>query len=492
MRYSLAFLGKILGFFLCLVTPSLSQTAEEKCVVPQGREREFLKISEIKTRPENLQPVAHAPDPLPDDCEFYLRAWENFLYATMPNENNEAAFLRYKTYADVFGMKPSPRYAKQDFGPLNVALRGPQFPDAEFPTMLVTARQLTMDDFRQAGVNTMLVDQNGNPVFYALHLNDMLVKFIEDYKLNTVAGLEDAPKSLSFRTGAVELKSAWMIVDPENPPRDYILAKAMVPLFKMAGKKIEFDGAKMRPVTVAMLALHVVTAIEGHPELVWATFEHVNHGKTWENDVAPAAVKNPGQKPLAIATPAGSHFSLYPDTGATIGAPLESANKIMHDDELKLIDYAKQLFAPTTPAYRVYPSSVRSEKDTTPEEDDAVVALNSDIESLFTAFKLENSDVRSNYKLVGATWLNYPDTDFKDRKSFSGENNELGEPLLGGENRLSSTAIESFTQDETNFSFGSPNCFSCHNTLTAPAGRISISHLFSKFLRDQQTDVSLK
>ena len=36
------------------------------------------------------------------------------------------------------------------------------------------------------------------------------------------------------------------------------------------------DGDKTRVVTVALLGIHVVGTIEGHPEFVWSTFEHVN------------------------------------------------------------------------------------------------------------------------------------------------------------------------------------------------------------------------
>jgi hypothetical protein len=68
--------------------------------------------------------------------------------------------------------------------------------------------------------------------------------------------------------------------------------------------------------------------------------------------------------------------------------------------------------------------------------------------------------------------------------------------LLGGEDRLSSTAMETFTQAPDAF----PNCFSCHNTqpittngtpqsrdptstltITKPA-LINVSHIFSEFV----------
>jgi hypothetical protein len=76
--------------------------------------------------------------------------------------------------------------------------------------------------------------------------------------------------------------------------------------------------------------------------------------------------------------------------------------------------------------------------------------------------------------------------------------NGTGSPfsVLGGEDRLSSTAMESFTQGPNAF----PNCFSCHNTQPittngTPVARdqgaqavipkpamINVSHLFSEFI----------
>jgi hypothetical protein len=68
--------------------------------------------------------------------------------------------------------------------------------------------------------------------------------------------------------------------------------------------------------------------------------------------------------------------------------------------------------------------------------------------------------------------------------------------ITGGEERLSSTAMESFTQGEASF----PNCFHCHDTratagngvpqarnLTSPVvmqpGLINVSHIFNEVVR---------
>jgi hypothetical protein len=70
--------------------------------------------------------------------------------------------------------------------------------------------------------------------------------------------------------------------------------------------------------------------------------------------------------------------------------------------------------------------------------------------------------------------------------------------ILAGEDRLSSTAMESYTQSPTSF----PNCFTCHNTqavttrgiptnrdMASPVllqpKRINVSHVFSQFVLEE-------
>jgi hypothetical protein len=123
----------------------------------------------------------------------------------------------------------------------------------------------------------------------------------------------------------------------------------------------------------------------------------------------------------------------------------------------------------------MYPGSKSDDSD----EDDAVTSLNADIQRLFET--RAPTDVRSNYQLVGAVWLNTPAQDFKADMDFSAVAATPRKlPLFGGEDRLSSTTMESFTQPGDSLS----NCFSCHNTESVsglPPSRLDVSHALSKF-----------
>ena len=134
---------------------------------------------------------------------------------------------------------------------------------------------------------------------------------------------------------------------------------------------------------------------------------------------------------------------------------------------------------------RLYPGS----SDTSIVQDDAVLALNKSVYGLFASAGLTVKDVRSHYRLVGAVWLDDPDHDFKVNSWFSNPATPLG-----GEDLLSSTAMESFTQF-------SSNCFTCHDTQPVgddatgqPLGgakKLNISHVISRFLNESQQGLQI-
>jgi hypothetical protein len=172
----------------------------------------------------------------------------------------------------------------------------------------------------------------------------------------------------------------------------------------------------------------------------------------------------------------------------------------------------------------VFPAS----KSHTKDPDDDVTSLNHNAEALFFQAQergeLSPNDKRGHYRLVGAQWMDKPeffldeDTLQDDERSplfsdpdvqaqYGCENFEesLAEEgadspcsRLAGENRLSSTAMESFTQYPNSFL----NCLSCHNTSAISARGIphdadtssllllepkfiNVSHIFSQFILEE-------
>ena len=440
--------------------------AEEACKLEGVEQRAFLPKT---AAPANLRPMAKPGEPLPDDCGFYKWAWQAFLYETQAT-GGQAAFLGQPTFEDVFKIKESPLFADQRPNLLSLAPRSSKVSNKD------ESKHFRMNDLLQAGSQQVLVDPRGNVIWYAIHLNKTYKAFVDDYGLTDRKTLDHMPVDLTFRTGSIELKSAWQIVTGPTP-KNYITTKALIPVFKTTSTgDIVKDGDKTRVVTVALLGIHVVGTIEGHPEFVWSTFEHVNRKKKdWVRDVAPDASANAELSKEVLVEQKADAYTLYPSNPAhRVAAPVPGANKGSGIFDLRL-DAKTQTFTPRSPIYRQFPGS----KSDDSHADDAILSLNADMQARFEAEG--GDDVRSNYQLVGAIWFNTPDDDFRPGVNFTdAAAKPRKQPLFGGEDRLSSTTMESFTQSADSF----PNCFSCHNTESVSgvaASRLNVSHALSKF-----------
>jgi hypothetical protein len=441
--------------------------------------------------PDTPLPTFDTPLPHPaPDCPFYQAGWQVFLRAMQKDGTGQASFLSYTTIADLFGGSAAYQFANTRSGMLSLAPRIAQFPNEKL--LLHAPGQPPGID---AGVNQagplrgLLIDQNGNPIYYAIHVNNVFSEFIKNNKLTTKAALIAAdPEKLEFPAGSVELKSAWQIVDPSAVPTNYLTTKAIVPKLKVAEGDVVPDTTG-REVTVALIAIHVVFVLKGHPEFIWSTFEHLGAGGRAGRDNAPAAIANPASV-TGTAVISESNWPLYKAGTVAAAANLPNSSQ----DRWNTFDEKTQRFAKggvvlQSSVYRMFPAS----KSTSLDEDDDVVAANTSARNLFASSAAGIADVRRNYQLVGAIWLDNPVRDFHSNVLFQnqpGQSTDADGAMVAGEDRLSSTAMESFTQADDS----RPNCFSCHNTKRVtddhtgrtiiPPKRLNVSHVLSKFLSE--------
>jgi hypothetical protein len=324
---------------------------------------------------------------------------------------------------------------------------------------------------------------------------------------------------------------------------------------------INEDANHPRQIKVALVAAHAVYTLPGHPEFIWASLQHVNQGggDMASNQGAEVGV-TPNSAPALQKNPSDSDpdNQLVSDPAATTGSYLlykqntavQYANTAYADADLFLdpsdptqtFRLSSDHSIAQTSIYREFPGS----KSNDVHPDDAVVSLNSNFAALVK--QMAPKDPRGNYRLVGGTWMDKPfffrpDSDLQiessplyaemtaqDEAMFAGVSQHDVDPsdgslgrlqllmngitpaqdvhdngtdspfsIMAGENRMSSTAMESFTQSALPSSFA--NCFACHNTqgITdhgTPVGKgagktllgpklINVSHVFSEFVRDE-------
>lgn len=525
-------------------------------------------------------PTAH-PD---TECPFYRGAYQNFLLATQPQPNGDPAIVSYPTIDDAFvGAPHAPRN---------------------------TAQRAWLGAVRQAGERQVLVDQDHHTLYYGIHMNQAFVDFIRANNLQTINGILQVDPYLSFPPGLVEFKTAWKDIDPGDfpggvvpPPggyagdpgdySNYITTKAWVPTLSQdptTGILVE-DPNHPRLIKVALVALHSVYTVPGHPEFVWGSVQHVNvraidqtasavqgapmSGAPDDQPDTPAlpVITEPDGGPgdpnnLDVTTVLGqSKFLLY-----AAGTPENAANHAYTNQELQLDPSTQSFPGQQTSIYRMFPGSKSQQLG----PDTAIISLNQNLAAIAAQQSASGAlDVRSNYRIVAAVWMDKPalfglgangqgisiqnddgtNPLILDALTDGGIHPELNEgsfcgtpigpngasgdtpagqtgntvpgcvtradvlasgpspqqaieqdlltsgtdspfSILGGEDRLSSTSMESFTQSPNSF----PNCFSCHNTqpittngtptyrdpttqvlLPRPA-LINVSHLFSEFI----------
>jgi hypothetical protein len=526
------------------------------------------------------------PAPHPDtECPFYRGAYQNFLVATQPQPNGDPAILRYATIDDAF-VSAAPHGVRN------------------------TSQRAWLGAVRQAGERQILIDQDHHTLYYGIHMNRAFVDFIKANNLQTVNGILQVDPYLSFPPGLVEFKTAWKDIDPADfpggvvpPPggypgdpgdySNYITTKAWVPTLgqdPVTGEILE-DADHPRLIKVALIALHSVYTLPGHPEFVWGSVQHVNLGAV---DATATAVQGspmtgaPDDQPDTPALPvitqpdgaAGDPNNLgvttvLSDTPFLLyaaGTPENAANHAYSNQELKFDARAQSFPGQQTSIYRMFPGSKSQQLG----PDTAIISLNQNLAAIAGQQRAAGRvDIRLNYHLVAAVWMDKPALFGlgPDGKGMSLQNDDGTNPLLldavasgnlhpelnegtfcgtplgaggvsgdlpggadtntvpgcttradllaggkpakqsieddilqngtnsafsilGGEDRLSSTAMESFTQSPNSF----PNCFSCHNTQPittngTPAFRdpttqvlipkpalINVSHLFSEFI----------
>ena len=195
------------------------------------------------------------------NCDFHLWTWQTFLALMSPADTSKPAgpmvFEGFAEPSDLF--RPG----------------GPSagYPGSTVPQFLIN----------QAGPGDhVLIDQAGQMVFYSVYLNQTYWDFAVKNELYELDKLQAIATDLDFPVGTLELKLSWRVAADEY--RTYIedqdqfyLIDAEVPEYELTSHNTVTvpDPEKTRKVRLALVGFHVAGVVEGHPEFIWGTFEHL-------------------------------------------------------------------------------------------------------------------------------------------------------------------------------------------------------------------------
>jgi hypothetical protein len=313
----------------------------------------------------------------------------------------------------------------------------------------------------------VLMAQNGSLVYYSLTVNNVFALYrtmqgatvpvntkfpLTQTDLNAITAFAAAhgqPAVIDPEALAIEIKASWVEAAGLPDADKFIQMKAIVPTYNKSNPN-DWVPNGTQTIQLAMVGLHVVGSTgslngansnHGHPEMLWATFEHLS------ND--PAAAYTYDKTPSGTGNVAQSTAGNWVFCANNAAAPFNQKRIIMSGDHI----------VPNTnpgnggdPSFTISPSNMLRTMPfgmlgTSSTSNAEVLSLNE-----FVRSHLDAADIRRNYFHEGTTW------------TIFGASPTAGNQV--GTNKLENTTMESFNQGG--------NCFGCHHTNTT-----TVSHVFN-------------
>jgi hypothetical protein len=331
------------------------------------------------------------------------------------------------------------------------------------PRMTKSPTPEALDEYLQAGTDGIMVDLQGRSVYFSQYVNSTFVDFITNHDLTDPAKVRAMDPNTTFpitdNKGALELKAAWKLVSEGDDVSDMFTLATDVAKLVNRGDKIVIDASQREKARVALVGLHIAGVVNGHPEMIWATFEHKRNAP----NVIDAQRTSVGPDTVISE----QDFTFYRAGTSYAGCNQNPAAT----NRLKL-DEATQTLSPVTQACRQFEFGNDPTDSKTAGNDRNIALLNESV-----AQQLDSTDVWGNYLEVGAIW-------FAAKDGLEPGMSLATDDILTGSLKLSNSTIETFTQTQSVMN----NCFRCHNTKQEfppkmnldplPATNLNISHAF--------------
>jgi hypothetical protein len=328
----------------------------------------------------------------------------------------------------------------------------------------------------QAKTGLVLLTQNQLPVFYMIFVNDGFAFFsigVQGGEINptpthfpttpadfipVVEVAKNHGKPLAHPCAlCLAVKTSWVEASQLPHSDGYIKMKACFPTYDKTTNPTHWKPNGVRNADLALVGLHIAGSVNGHAEMIWATFEHLANcpNGTYEyyaNSTTSTTVpQNTTGAWLLCQSGAGGMFN------QSQAAFSNGKIRITSATPAEVIR-----FKPFGASWPQRPNpNVRDSADSNTQ----IISLNNSVRAQL------NGDTRTNYIMLGATWTdgNAPTYPFDETC-----NNVVGT------SQLTNSTMETFSATDSLYNRDT-NCFACHrNTAqhTGTAVTTDVSHVF--------------
>ena len=345
-------------------------------------------------------------------------------------------------------------------------------------------------------ISGVLESQNNSLVYYAIMVNDVYAYFLTGQKdgqiqpgvmlpqfpttmsdLNAITGFASAHGAsfVDAQALGVEIKTSWVEASSLSNPNNYVTIQAQVPTYNTASSTT-WTPTGTKTTTLALVGLHVVGSAAGHPEMIWATFEHFGNtplaGYTYNNAMGGvtsvpqttvgtwlfSASNSSGLFNVPHMAQSGSNIQALPQPPLTTPPPFT----ISPSDTIRW----KAFGAATDPNFPPNPldgSAAASNSE--------IISINNNISAM-----MPSGDVRNNYYMAGATWTIFGAAPQPIGQSPTPSN--FGNQV--GTSQLSNSTMETYQQGfDTTAANGGSNCFTCHTSFSSTIDITALSHIYA-------------
>jgi hypothetical protein len=320
----------------------------------------------------------------------------------------------------------------------------------------------------QAGGNGVLEAlPGGSLVYYVTIVNDVYAYFATGVKDGAISATQfpttaaDLSNITTFAAAhgktsfpdpnalAVEVKSAWVEAAALPNLSSYITMTATIPTYNQTNPN-QWTPTGQKTVQLALVGMHVVGSTAGHPEMIWATFEHFAN--------APRAAYSYINTSNSTVTVNQNTNASWVFSATNSAGPFNQEHMFFNSPNIDSVGGFT-----ISPSDTIRWKAFGAASDVSPNPiDGSTTASNTEIISINNSISgmIASGDVRNNYVMSGATW------------TIFGAPPNSGNQV--GTSALANTTMETYQQGtDTTLAHGGSNCFSCHTNNT-----IDVSHVF--------------